>query len=90
MLYDYKCKECSTIWQINHSIHIKNPVEELGLSCTSCSSTKIFRYIGNYKTATLVFKGSGWAHKDSMLDKLGMPKSTQNSPEARKAMKKRL
>lgn len=90
MVYDYKCKECTNIWPVTHSMVIKNAVEELGTKCPACDSKNIFRYLGNYGTATIVFKGTGWAHKDIMLDKIGMPKTTQNSPEAQAAMKKRL
>jgi predicted nucleic acid-binding Zn ribbon protein len=90
MVYDYKCRDCDNIWQENHSINIKNAVQELSLICPICNSGNIFKYIGNYGTATIVFKGTGWVHKDIMLDKIGMPKATQNSAEAREAMKKRL
>jgi predicted nucleic acid-binding Zn ribbon protein len=90
MTYDYKCRECSTIWPVSHKMDVKNPIEELGIECPECNSANIFRYLGNYGTATIVFKGTGWAHKDIMLDKIGMPKTTQNSPEAQAALKKRL
>jgi len=90
MVYDYKCKSCENIWQVSHSVHVKNAIEELGIKCPLCTSDNIFRYLGNYKNTTIVFKGTGWAHKDLMLDKIGMPKTTQNSPEAQAAMKKRL
>lgn len=90
MVYDYKCRGCENIWTVEHSIAVKNAVEELGTACPSCSSTNIFKYLGNYGTATVVFKGMGWAHKDLMLDKIGMPSTTRNSPEAQAAMKKRL
>lgn len=90
MVYDYKCKDCLNIWQVTHSIAVKNAIEELGINCPNCESSNIFRYLGNYGTTTVVFKGTGWAHKDIMLDKIGMPKTTQNSPEAQNALKKRL
>lgn len=89
-MYDYKCRDCENIWQENHSMKINNAVEELGLKCPECQSIEIAKYLGNYKTATVVFNGMGWAHKDLLLDKIGMPKAQQNSPEARKAMAKRL
>jgi predicted nucleic acid-binding Zn ribbon protein len=90
MVYDYKCKNCDKIWSTNHSIHIRNAVDEIGLKCPECDSSNIFKYLGNYGSATIVFQGTGWAHKDLMLDKIGMPKTTQNSPEAQKALKRRI
>lgn len=90
MKYDYKCDECNHIWTVNHSMKINSAVEELGLKCENCESVNIKKYLGNYTTATITFKGMGWAQKDLLLDKIGMPKATQDSPEARKAMAKRL
>jgi predicted nucleic acid-binding Zn ribbon protein len=90
MVYDYKCKSCENVWQVNHSIAVNDAVKELGLECPECSSFEVFKYLGNYGTATVVFRGTGWAHKDLMLDKIGMPKATQNSPEAQAALKRRL
>lgn len=90
MKYDYKCKDCENLWEENHSMKIDNAVEELGLSCPSCQSKNISKYLGNYTTATVVFNGMGWAHKDLLLDKIGMPKAQRESPEAQKAMAKRL
>jgi putative FmdB family regulatory protein len=90
MVYDYKCRECENVFQVAHSIAVKNAAEELGTKCPECDSKNIFRYLGNYGSATIVFKGTGWAHKEIMLDKIGMPKTTQNSPEAQSVMKKRL
>jgi len=90
MVYDYKCKSCENIWPVNHSISVNNATEELGLKCPKCESIDVFKYLGNYGTATIVFQGMGWAHKDLMLDKIGMPKATQNSPEAQAAMKRRI
>jgi predicted nucleic acid-binding Zn ribbon protein len=88
--YEYKCLDCSNIWVEVHSISVNNAVEELGIKCTNCQSININKYLGNYGTATVVFKGTGWAHKDLLLDKIGMPSATRNSPEAQAAMKKRL
>jgi len=90
MVYDYKCRDCENIWSVNHPIDLENPIKELNLTCEKCNSNNIFKYIGNYGRMTVVFKGTGWAHKELMLDKIGMPRSIQNSPEAREAMKKRL
>lgn len=90
MTYEYKCRSCSNIWSVEHSMSINDAVEELSLSCPTCSSRDIHKYLGNYGTATVVFKGTGWAAKDMMLDKIGMPKAQRESPEAQAAMKKRL
>lgn len=86
MKYEYKCRDCDTIWITEHSIHVDNAVEELGLSCPECESLNIAKYLGNYHRPTVIFKGIGWAHKDFALDKLNMPKATRESPEARKRM----
>jgi putative FmdB family regulatory protein len=84
--YQYKCRECNSIFDIIHSI--TETKASLDLVCTSCASNDIFRYLGNYGSATVIFKGIGWASKDAFLDKLGMPKATQQSPEAREQLKK--
>lgn len=90
MKYEYKCDECENIWDEYHSIKVNDAVQELGLFCPECKSNKIKKYLGNYGTATVVFKGMGWAHKDMLMDKIGMPKETQNNPETRAALNKNL
>lgn len=90
MIYEYKCRKCENIWEENHSIEVDDAVEELDLSCPECGSQEIGKYLGNYSTATVIFNGTGWVHKELALDRLGMPSATRNSPEAQKAMKKRL
>ena len=83
--YQYKCRDCETVFDVNHSIH--DEAEDLGLMCENCESENIFRYLGNYDTATIVFRGMGWAGTESALDKIGMPKATRNSPEAQQKLK---
>jgi len=83
--YQYKCRECETIFDVVHSIH--ETAEDISLTCENCGSTNIFRYLGNYDTATIVFKGMGWAGTDAALDKIGMPKATRESPEAKNKLK---
>lgn len=83
--YQYKCKDCETVFDVNHSIH--DEAEDLGLVCENCESDNIFRYLGNYDTATIVFRGMGWAGTEAALDKIGMPKATRNSPEAKQKLK---
>lgn len=90
MKYDYKCRNCDNLWEENHSMTVNNPVEELGLMCPNCSSVDIHKYLGNYGTATVVFKGVGWAGKDLALKKIGMPEATLNNPETRKALNKNI
>jgi predicted nucleic acid-binding Zn ribbon protein len=90
MTYDYKCNNCNTVWQETYPINTKNPIDELDIHCPECKTKDVKRYLGNYRTATVVFKGMGWAHKELALDRIGMNPVTRNSPEAQAAMKKRL
>lgn len=90
MRYEYKCDDCEHIWDEYHSIEINDAVEELNLSCPECSSINIKKYLGNYGTATVVFKGPGFAINDLAMEKIGMPKAQRESVEARDAMKKRI
>lgn len=87
MLYDYKCRECDNIWQESHSIKVNDAVEELNLTCPSCQSKEISKYLGNYKTATIMFKGQGFSINDTALDRIGMPKAQQESAYAKRKLK---
>lgn len=77
--YDYKCRECETVFEEEHSVN-----ESPEVKCPSCSGTDTFKYMGNYDTMTVRFKGAGWAINDSALDKIGMPEHVKNSPHAKK------
>ena len=88
MVYDYKCRSCQEIWEVEHSMNVSDAVEELGLACPECESTDIFKYLGNVKRVAINFVGTGWVSKDSALDAMGMPKNIQNSPHARKYLDK--
>lgn len=90
MRYEYKCEDCENIWDEYHSITVNDAVEELDLKCPECESKNIKKYLGNYGTATVVFKGTGFAINDLAMHKIGMPKPQRESLEAQKAMKKRL
>ena len=90
MRYEYKCDDCENIWDVHHSIKVDDAVEELGLLCSECESKNIKKYFGNYSTATVMFKGPGFAINDLAMEKIGMPKPQRESLEAKKAMKKRL
>lgn len=83
-LYDYKCRACGHVWAVVHSMAVDNAPEELGLTCPVCGSTDVFKFLGGRKTLGIKFVGTGFAGNDAALDAIGMPKSTQNSPEARK------
>lgn len=83
--YQYKCRDCETVFDVVHSI--KEDKDSLSLVCENCESDNIFKYLGNYETATIVFKGMGWAGTDAALDKIGMPKATRGSPEAQAKLK---
>lgn len=87
MKYDYKCNECNHIWEVSHSIKVSNAVEELGLSCENCNSQDIQKYLGNYKSATIMFKGQGFVVNDTALERIGMPEAQRNSPYAKKKLK---
>lgn len=82
--YDYKCREDGYIWEEHHSIY--EDAKSLGLTCPSCGSDNIFRYLGNYKTMPIKFIGPGWTINDRALDAIGMPEATRNSPEARQKL----
>lgn len=86
-IYDYKCKSCEEVWELNHSIN--DDATSLNLVCPNCESADIFKYFGNMRTLPVHFKGTGFSINDSALDKLGMPKNIQNS-EATKDRLKRL
>lgn len=86
MVYEYRCRDCLTIWETTHSIDVNDAVEELGLSCPTCHSTDIHKYLGNMKTVPIKFKGTGFASNDLALDKLGMPKNIRNNPEVKKKL----
>lgn len=77
--YTYKCRACEEIWDTSHSVHVENPVEELGLSCPECSSDDIFKYLGKQKRLVVTFKGTGWAHLDAEFDRLGVPESVRRN-----------
>lgn len=83
--YEYKCRECETVFNFAHSVH--EDKDSLGIECPNCSSTDVFRYLGNYGTATIVFKGTGWVVNDTALERIGMPKAQRESPEAQKYLK---
>ncbi len=83
--YEYKCRECETVFAVTHSVH--EDKYSLGLVCENCGSENIFRYLGNYGTATVIFKGVGWKVNDTALERLGMPAAQRNSPEAQKYLK---
>lgn len=86
--YQYKCRECETVFDVVHSIN--DDKDSLDLQCDSCGSRDIFRYLGNYNTATIIFKGMGWAGTEAALDKIGMPKATRGSAEAQQKLKEKL
>ena len=86
--YQYKCRDCETVFDVVHSIH--ESAEDISLVCENCGSKNIFRYLGNYDTATIVFRGMGWAGTESALDKIGMPKETRGSHEAQQKLKEKL
>ena len=88
MKYDYQCIECKNIWEEEHSI--KEDKDSLGLTCPSCSSDNIKRYLGFYSRATVIFKGTGWYAIDSALDKAGMPKNIQHSQDTKDAIRRSL
>lgn len=90
MKYEYKCEDCDNIWDAYHSITVDDAVEELGLNCPECESINIHKYIGNYGTATVMFKGPGFAINDLAMQKIGMPRPQRESLEAKKAMKNRI
>lgn len=87
MTYEYKCNNCEHIWKVDHSIKVNNAVEELGLCCENCESSDVKKYLGNYKTATVMFKGTGFAVNDLALEKIGMPKAQRESPMAQRKLK---
>jgi len=82
--YDYKCKDCNSVWSTSHSID--DTASSLGLKCPSCGSVNIFKYLGNYKTLPIKFIGTGWTVNDNALDAIGMPEATRNSAEARERL----
>jgi len=85
-IYDYKCRECGNIWEVEHSISVDDAVEELGLKCPECGSQDIFKYLGKRKSLTVKFIGTGWYINDSALEAAGMPEATRNSPETKKRL----
>lgn len=87
MVYNYKCRKCENIFDIDHSMKVKDAVEELGAECPKCGSTDIFKYLGNMKTAHIHFKGVGFATNDLALDKIGFPKHYKDNPEVREKLK---
>lgn len=89
MIYDYKCHDCSTIWEESHSIKVDDAVAECGLVCPSCSSINIRKYFGTFsKPPTIVFKGMGWVGTDTALKKVGFPDHYKENPEVRKSFDK--
>lgn len=77
--YTYKCRDCEEIWEESHSVHVNDPVEELGLHCPECDSAEIFKYLGNQRRLVVTFKGTGWAHLDAEFDRLGVPESVRQN-----------
>lgn len=84
-IYDYKCRECEEVWDTTHSF--KETAEELGITCPSCGSSNIFRYLGRRKTIPIHFKGSGFAINDLALDRIGFPKHYKQNKEVRDKLK---
>lgn len=85
MVYEYKCRDCETVSEIEHSIN--DSAEELGLTCPACGSEDIFKYLGNYGRPTIIFRGPGWVVNDTALERIGMPQAQQHSPEGREKLK---
>ena len=83
--YQYKCKECEHVFDYTHSIH--EDKDSLEITCENCGSENVFKYLGNYGTATIIFKGTGWVVNDSALERVGMPEAQRNSPHAQKYLK---
>lgn len=83
--YQYKCKECEHVFDVIHSIN--EDKDGLGLVCENCGSENIFKYLGGYGTATIIFKGTGWVINDTALEKVGMPKPQRESREAQEKLK---
>ncbi len=87
MIYNYKCRDCSTIFELEHSIKVSNAVSEIGATCSSCGSTNIFKYLGSFKTVPILFKGTGFAANDLALGRIGFPEHYKENPEIRKKLK---
>lgn len=88
MVYQYKCRVCETVFDVEHSMSVNDAVAELGTSCPNCESPDVFKYLGNLKTAYIQFKGVGFAKNDLALDKIGFPKHYHQNPEIRQKLNK--
>lgn len=77
--YDYKCRDCEEVFEESHPID-----ESPKILCPKCEGENTFKYMGNYDTMTVRFKGTGWAINDAALSGIGMPDSVKNSPHAKK------
>lgn len=83
-LYDYKCRECSEIWNETHSF--KDDAKSLGIHCPKCDSENVFKYLGA-KPVPVHFKGTGFAINDLALSKIGFPEHYKQNKEVRDKLK---
>lgn len=81
-LYDYKCRTCENIFEEEHGVN-EDPV----VPCPECSGVDTHKYIGNYRTMPVRFKGTGWVVNDTALDAVGMPENIRNSAATKEKLK---
>ena len=84
--YDYKCKECSNVFEIFHSMS-----EDPKIECPDCSGLA-FRTIS--KSVGISFRGSGFYVNDSSGSKKNTTtktetKSKKSKPAAKKKTEKK-
>jgi predicted nucleic acid-binding Zn ribbon protein len=88
MKYDYRCRECENVWEVDHPMKVSDAVAELGLFCPNCESSNIFKYLGNMATTYIQFKGTGFSINDAALDKVKFPKHYRDNPEVKNKLDK--
>lgn len=73
--YNYKCKDCGNIQEVNHKV-----TEDPEIVCLTCGSSNTRRMVGATRT---IFKGGGWVVNESSLDKIGMPEHVKKHARER-------
>lgn len=81
MRYDYRCRECLAVFEVNHSM-TENPE----VDCEVCGSKNTHKYLGNIRNVPIRFRGVGFAANDLALSKIGFPEHYKENPEVRKKL----
>jgi putative FmdB family regulatory protein len=54
-IYEHACRDCSTEWEVEYSIHDERPT----LPCPKCGSSDTYRCVTTSRAVH--FKGAGWS-----------------------------